>query len=63
MSTSQLAIRAWPLQKKVAREIAQQMSDAFKGRNFVGVVNGPHLGLAHKPGVEPWVQLAAALGR
>jgi D-3-phosphoglycerate dehydrogenase / 2-oxoglutarate reductase len=50
-------------QRKVAREIAQQMCDAFALRGFVGVVNAPHLALAHKPTLEPFVRLSEALGR
>jgi D-3-phosphoglycerate dehydrogenase / 2-oxoglutarate reductase len=50
-------------QKKVAAEIAQQMSDAFALKGFVGVVNAPHLALAHKPALEPFVRLTEALGR
>jgi D-3-phosphoglycerate dehydrogenase len=50
-------------QKKVAREIAQQMSDAFAHRGFVGVSNAPHLSIAHKPAMEPFVRLSEALGR
>lgn len=49
-------------QKKVAREIAQQMSDAFAARGFVGVVNAGHLALAHRPGLQPYVRLAEQLG-
>lgn len=29
---------------------------------FVGVVNAAHLGLAHKPALEPFVRLSNALG-
>jgi hypothetical protein len=49
-------------QKKVAKEIAEQMSDAFKGTGFVGVVNAPYVALSHKPAFAPYVRLAAALG-
>ena len=49
-------------QKKVAREIAAQMSDAFEGKAFVGVVNSPFIALAHKPAFAPFVKLAEALG-
>ena len=38
------------------------MSDAFALKNFVGVVNAPHLSLAHKPQLEPYVRLSEALG-
>ena len=50
-------------QKKVARDIAVQMSDAFAGKAFVGVVNAPHVALAHKPAFAPFVVLAEALGK
>ena len=50
-------------QKKVARDIAAQMSDAFTGKAFVGVVNAPHVALAHKPAFTPFVKLAEALGK
>ena len=49
-------------QKKVAGEIAQQMSDALALRGFVGVVNAPHLALAHRPQLQPFVALTEALG-
>ena len=50
-------------QKKVAREIAAQMSDAFEDKAFVGVVNAKHLALAHRPVLEPYVRLSEAMGR
>jgi len=50
-------------QRKVAAEIAQQMSDIFAGKNFVGVVNGPHIALASRPAMVPYVRLLEALGR
>jgi D-3-phosphoglycerate dehydrogenase len=50
-------------QRKVAAEIAAQMSDAVVGRAYVGVVNATHLALASKPALEPFVRLAEALGR
>jgi D-3-phosphoglycerate dehydrogenase len=49
-------------QKKVAREIAAQMSDAFEGRAFVGVVNAPFVALSHKPAFAAYVKCAEALG-
>jgi hypothetical protein len=49
-------------QKKVARDIAAQMSDAFAGRAFVGVVNAPHVALAHRPAFAAYATLAEALG-
>jgi hypothetical protein len=49
-------------QRKVAREIAQQMSDAFALKGFVGAVNARHLGLATTPALEPFVRTAEALG-
>lgn len=49
-------------QLKVAKEIAQQMCDAFARKKLVGVVNAAHVSLAFKPTVEPFVRLAEALG-
>lgn len=49
-------------QKKVARDIAQQMCDAFARKGLVGVANAAHVSLAFKPFMEPYVRLAEALG-
>jgi D-3-phosphoglycerate dehydrogenase len=63
VATPHLGASTEEAQKKVAREIAQQMSDAFAFRGFVGVVNGAHLALAHRPILEPFVRLSESLGR
>jgi D-3-phosphoglycerate dehydrogenase len=62
LCTPHLGASTEEAQKKVAREIAQQMSDAFALKGFVGVVNAPHLALAHRPALEPFVRLSEALG-
>ena len=63
LCTPHLGASTEEAQRKVAREIAQQMSDAFQSRGFVGVVNAAHLGLlAARPALAPYVRLAEALG-
>lgn len=49
-------------QKKVAEDIARQMCDAFLNKSYVGCVNAPHLSLAGKASLQPYVRLAEALG-
>lgn len=63
LGTPHLGASTEEAQKKVAREIAQQMSDAFAAKGYVGVVNASHLALAHQPTLVPFVKLAEALGR
>ena len=46
----------------MAGEIAAQMCDAFKGTKYFGVVNAPHLNLAAKPAIAPYVSLSRSLG-
>lgn len=63
LCTPHLGASTEEAQRKVAREVAQQMCDAFRGRGFVGVVNAAHLGLlAARPALAPYVRLAEALG-
>jgi hypothetical protein len=45
LCTPHLGASTEEAQRKVAREIAGQMSDAFLGRGYVGVVNASHLAL------------------
>lgn len=50
-------------QERVARQIAENMSDILDGGAFVGVVNAPDLGAVNKtPQVIPYVMLAEKIG-
>lgn len=62
LCTPHLGASTEEAQKKVAREIAQQMSDAFAGKEFVGVVNCPFIAYAHSPAFSPYVKLTESLG-
>jgi phosphoserine aminotransferase len=59
----------WPLilssllQERVARAVAENMSDILSGGNFVGVVNAPDLGaVASVPKFVPYVLLGERIG-
>ena len=62
LCTPHLGASTEEAQLKVAREIAEQMADAFAGTAFVGVVNAPHLALAGEPALAPYARLTEALG-
>jgi D-3-phosphoglycerate dehydrogenase len=62
LCTPHLGASTEEAQKKVAAEIAEQMSDAFENTRYVGCVNAPHLALASKAAFKPFVELAQALG-
>lgn len=49
-------------QVQVAKEIAEQMSDALAGTRFEGVVNAPFVGLTRDPVALPFLECAEALG-
>lgn len=50
-------------QERVAKQIAENMSDILNGGSFVGVVNAPDLGAVSKaPHVLPYVMLAERIG-
>ncbi len=49
-------------QVQVAKEIAEQMSDALAGTRFEGVVNAPFVGLTRDPAALPFLECAEALG-
>lgn len=51
------------LQERVAKAVAENMSDIFNGGDFVGVVNAPDLGsIAKQPHLIPYVSLAEKIG-
>ena len=62
LCTPHLGASTEEAQVKVAREIAEQMADAFAGTAFVGVVNAPHLALAGSAALAPYARLTEALG-
>ena len=62
LCTPHLGASTEEAQQKVAKEIAEQMCDAFKGTKYYGVVNAPHLNLAAEPKLAPYVSLAKSLG-
>ena len=51
------------MQERVAKAIAENMSDIFDGGAFVGVINAPDLGaVASLPEIVPYVMLAERMG-
>ena len=62
IATPHLGASTEEAQIKVAHDIAEQMSNAFEGKPFVGCVNAGFLSLATKPSLEQYVKLATALG-
>lgn len=61
--TPHLGASTYDAQERVAKAIAENMSDIFAGGAFVGVVNAPDLGAATKqPHVIPYVLLAEKIG-
>jgi D-3-phosphoglycerate dehydrogenase / 2-oxoglutarate reductase len=51
------------MQERVAKAIAENMSDIFDGGAFVGVMNAPDLGaVASLPEIVPYVMLAERMG-
>ena len=51
------------IQTRVARLVAENMSDILAGGDYVGVVNAPDLSAINKiPGVKPFVLLAERIG-
>lgn len=49
-------------QQKVARQIADQMADAFEEKSFKGSLNGESIELTTNKEVQPYLQLAEKLG-
>lgn len=62
IATPHLGASTEEAQEKVARQIAQQISDMLKERGIVGAVNADVVQLALKKEVKPYVQLAEKLG-
>ncbi len=48
LCTPHLGASTGEAQTKVAAAIARQFNDGFAGKDFVGVVNAPHVAVAHK---------------
>jgi len=61
--TPHLGASTFDAQERVAKAIAENMSDIFDGGSFIGVVNAPDLGsVANLPQIVPYVQLAEKIG-
>ncbi|KAG7167345.1 D-3-phosphoglycerate dehydrogenase-like [Homarus americanus] len=60
--TPHLGANTVEAQRRVAKEIAQQIVDMVHGRPLVGVVNAPALSNATSNACKPWIELAKALG-
>jgi len=58
-----LGASTFDAQERVAKAVAENMSDIFDGGAFVGVVNAPDLGaVASQPHMIPYVMLAEKIG-
>lgn len=61
--TPHLGASTFDAQERVAKAIAENMSDIFDGGAFVGVVNAPDLGgVASQKHIVPFVKLAEKIG-
>lgn len=50
-------------QEKVARQIAMQMTDFFKGNSSIGIVNAAAIQFLNNPEIKPYLSLAEKIGR
>jgi len=62
VATPHLGASTEEAQVQVAKEVAEQMSDALAGTRFEGVVNAPFIGLTRDAAALPFLQCAEALG-
>lgn len=61
--TPHLGASTFDAQERVAKAVAENMSDIFDGGAFVGVVNAPDLGgVASQEHIVPYVKLAEKIG-
>lgn len=61
--TPHLGASTFDAQDRVAKAIAENMSDIFDGGSFIGVVNAPDLGaVASQEHIVPYVKLAERIG-
>lgn len=62
ISTPHLGASTEEAQQKVARQIANQMADAFEEKSFKGSLNGKSIALTTNREVQPYLELAEKLG-
>ncbi len=62
IATPHLGASTEEAQEKVAVQIAQQVADALRGRGYAGIVNSPAIQTGITPELQPYVDLAEAMG-